>query len=122
MIELRKYAIDAIDGLRVRQWKDEYKKKYIPYYLANKADKRIEELEQRIKELADKLEEAEDFAEWVNERNKDLEARLKEAEEYCNKTIVDLSFYTGGDYHSNAIDNAIKKELRHIKQLLKGGE
>ena len=56
----------------------------------------------------------------LNQRNKELEARLKEAEEYCNKTIVDLSFYTGGDYHSNAIGNAIRKELRHIKQLLKG--
>ena len=60
--------------------------------------------------------------EELKQRNKEIEARLKEAEEYCNKTIVDLSFYTGGDYHSNAIDNAIKKELRHIKQLLKGGE
>ncbi len=59
------------------------------YYLADDVDKRIEELKQRIKELADNLEEAEDLhAEWVNEvapkiselkqRIEELEARLKE--------------------------------------------
>ncbi len=76
----------------------------------------------RYKDLAQAIDRYNLDMNVLEQRNKELEQALKEAEEYCNKRIVDLSFYTGGDYHSNAIDNAIKKELRHIKQLLKGGE
>ena len=60
--------------------------------------KRIEELEQRNKELADNLEEAEDLhAEWMNEvapkiselkkHNKELEQALKEASGMINALI-----------------------------------
>ena len=91
-------------------------------YFADDVDNRIGELKQRIKELADNLEEAEDLhAEWKNEvapkiselkqRNKDLKQALENMVNY---------YIESTDPRDRGLEFPYLQQ--QAEQLLKGGE
>ena len=84
--------------------------------------KQNKQLKQRIKELADNLEEAEDLhAEWVNEvapKISELKQRNKDLEQAYTVLALKISQYLNGNLSVSAED--IKKEWKRGEQLLKG--
>ena len=84
--------------------------------------KQNKQLKQRIKELADNLEEAEDLhAEWKNEvapKISELKQRNKDLEQAYTVLALKISQYLNGNLSVSAED--IKKEWKRGEQLLKG--